>query len=239
MEASESVNRFSKNAAAISPKANWFGLGADIYKLPDLFPRESPIENNYDKDAVKKLEALIDPGNNWPYGVSVVQHAANDAYVNSVIDEAEQGKDGKKFMRFYRKYISHSVEDAIAMLCVKALSIMGKYGKAVNGMEYRDEHREAEFLDIFGNRSVRVIMHRECETKERNRESDFQYALSFLFSFAVKLGIKNIEWYIQKRLRFESLKFIEKQAERIGNKGREGKGIVNMCRFNEQNYFLK
>lgn len=42
MEASESVNRFSKNAAEISPKANWFGLGADIYKLSDLFPRENP-----------------------------------------------------------------------------------------------------------------------------------------------------------------------------------------------------
>lgn len=229
MEAFESINRFSKVAAEISPKANWFGLGTDIYKLSNLFPREKPLESNCDKDVVKKLEALIDPDNNWPYDVSVVQHAANDAYVNSVIDEAERDKDGKKFMRFYRKYISHSVEDAIAMLCVKVLSIMGKYGKVVDGMEYRDEHREAEFLDVFGNRSdrdicdflrrkVRDIMHRECETKERNRESDFQYVLSFLFSFAVRLGIKNIEWYIQKRLRFESLKFIEKQAERIREK---------------------
>ena len=82
-------------------------------------------------------------------------------------------------------------------------------------------------------------MHRECETKERNRESDFQYVLSFLFSFAVRLGIKNIEWYIQKRLRFESLKFIEKQTERIRNKKPRRKGIVNMCRFNGQNYFSK
>lgn len=230
MEVFECINRFSKVAAEISPNANWFGLGTDIYKLSNLFPREKPLGNNYDKDVVKKLEALTDPDNNWPYDVSVAQHAANDAYVNSVIDKAEQDKDCKKFMRFYRKYILHSVEDAIAMLCVRVLSIMGKYGKKVyDGMEYRDERREAEFLDVFGNssdrdicdflrRKVRDIMRRECDTNERNRESDFEYVLSFLFSFAVRLGIKNIEWYIQKRLRFESLRFIEKQAERIGNK---------------------
>lgn len=229
METPKDINGFRKNATDAFPTANWFGLGTSIYTLTGLFPREVPRADNYNKEVVKKLEALIDPDDNWPYDVSVVPHAANDAFVNSEIDKAEQDKDDKKFLRFYRKYILHSVEDAVAMLCVKTLAIMGRYNKTVDNIEYRDEYRESEFLDVFKNssdrdicdflrRKVRDILHRECDTNERNRESDFQYILSFLFSFAVRLGIKNIEWYIQKRLQFEMLRFAEKQTKKIKNK---------------------
>ena len=229
MEIPKRIDDFRKKATDVVPTANWFSLGTSVFTLTGLFPREKPRADNYNKDVVKKLEALVDPDDNWPYDVSVVPHAANDAYVNSEIDKAEQDKDDKKFMRFYRKYILHSVEDAIAMLCTQVLAIAGKYGKSVGDIEYRDEHRESEFIDVFKNssdrdicdflrRKVRDIMHRECETRERNRESDFQYVLSFLFSFAVRLGIKNIEWYIQKRLQFDTLRFIEKQGKRITGK---------------------
>jgi hypothetical protein len=221
MEIPKCSDDFRKKAADVVPTANWFGLGTSVFTLTNLFPREKPLADNYSKDVVKKLEALIDPDDNWPYDVSIAPHAANDAYVNSEIDKAEQDKDDKKFMRFYRKYILHSVEDAVAMLCTQVLAIAGRYGKSVGDIEYRDEHRESEFIDIFRNssdrdicdflrRKVRDIMHRECETEERNRESDFQYVLSFLFSFAVRLGIKNIEWYIQKRINFEMLRAVEK-----------------------------
>lgn len=217
------INSLRDNAAKAVPVASWFGMGIDIFKLANLFPSEKPRANNYNPEVVKKLEALCDPDDVWPYDVSTVQHAANDAYVNAEIEKADQEKDTKKFLRFYRKYILHSVEDAIAMLCVRVLAIMGKYGKTTGdpAPEYRDAYRESEFLDIFKERSdrdicdflrrkVRDILRRECDTRERNRESDFHYILSFLFSFAVRLGIKNIEWYIQKRINFELLRAAEK-----------------------------
>lgn len=229
MEIPKRIDDFRKKATDAVPTANWFSLGTSVFTLTNLFPREKPRADNYNKDVVKKLEALVDPDDNWPYDVSVVPHAANDAYVNSEIDKVEQDKDDRKFMRFYRKYILHSVEDAVAMLCTQVLAIAGRYGKPVGDIEYRDEHRESEFIDVFKNssdrdicdflrRKVRDIMHRECETKERNRESDFQYVLSFLFSFAVRLGIKNIEWYIQKRINFEMLRAVEKLKRKSSSK---------------------
>lgn len=225
MEIPKRIDDFRKKATDIIPTANWFNLGTNVFTLTNLFPREKPRADNYNKDVVKKLEALVDPDDNWPYDVSIAPHAANDAYVNSEIDKAEQDRDDKKFMHFYRKYILHSVEDAVAMLCTQVLAIAGRHGKSVGDIEYRDEHRESEFIDIFRNssdrdicdflrRKVRDIMHRECETKERNRESDFQYVLSFLLSFAVRLGIKNIEWYIQKRINFEMLRAVEKMKHK-------------------------
>lgn len=225
MEIFKRIDDFRKKAVDVVPTASWFRLGTRVFTLTGLFPCEKPRADNYNKDVVKKLEALIDPDDKWPYDVSVVPHAANDAYINSEIDKAEQDKDDKKFMRFYRKYILHSVEDALAMICIQVLAIAGRYGKNIGDIEYRDERRELEFIDVFKNsserdicdflrRKVRDIRHRECETKERNRESDFQYVLSFLFSFAVRLGIKNIEWYIQKRLQFDALRLLEKQEKR-------------------------
>lgn len=229
MEKAKSIGSFRDSAAKVYPHANWFGLGTSIYALTGLFPREKPRADNYNKEVVKKLEALIDPDENWPYDVSVVPHAANDAYVNSEIDKVEETKDDKKYLRFYRRYILHSVEDAIAMLCIETLAIAGKYRKVVPEIEYRDEYRESEFLDVFKNssdrdicdflrRKIRDTLRRECDTKERNREEDFQYILSFLFSFAVRLGIRNIEWYIQRRLHFDALRFAEKQEKKIKNK---------------------
>lgn len=222
------VNSFRDSAFKAFPTANWFNLGTSIYKLVGLFPRETPRADNYNKDAVKKLEALVDPDERWPYDLDAVPHAANDAYVNSEIEHADEEKDTGKFLRFYRKYILHSVEDAIAMLCAETLAIMGKYDKTTGepAPEYRNKQREGEFLDVFKNssdrdicdflrRKVRDIMRRECDTQERNRETDFEYILSFLFSFAVRLGINNLEWYIQKRINFELLRMAEKLRKKL------------------------
>ena len=228
------INNLRASAFKAFPTANWFGLGTSVYKLVGLFPLEKPRADNYNKEVVKKLEALVDPDDRWPYDVDNIPHAANDAYVNSEIEKADQEKDSNKFMRFYRKYILYSVEDAIAMLCAEVLAIMGKYDKTTgeSAPDYRDEHREQEFLDVFKNssnrdvcdflrRKVRDILRRECDTKERNRESDFQYILSFLFSFAVRLGINNLEWYIQKRINFELLRAAEKMRKKLSNRPRK------------------
>lgn len=227
---SNNINNLRASAFKASPIANWFGLGTSIFKLVNLFPREKPRADNYNKETVKKLEALMDPDERWPYDTSAIPHAANDAYVNSEIEKADEEKDTNKFLRFYRKYILHSVEDAMAMLCMEVLAIMGRYDKTTGepAPEYRDEYREREFLDVFKDKSdrdvcdflrrkVRDIMRRECDTRERNRESDFQYVLSFLFSFAVRLGISNLEWYIQKRINFELLRRAEQLKKKISN----------------------
>lgn len=232
------INSLRDSAAKAFPLASWFGLGIDIYKLANLFPNEKPIAKPGNEEVVKKLEALMDPDEVWPYDVSTVQHATNDAYVNAEIEKADKEKNSEKFLRFYRKYILHSVEDAIAMLCVKVLAIMGRYNKTTGdpAPEYRDEYRETEFLDVFKEssdrdicdflrRKIRDIFRRECDTKERNRESDFHYILSFLFSFAVRLGIKNIEWYIQKRINFELLRAAEKIVKKKRTK-RPRKNVV-------------
>lgn len=219
----ENVNDFRDSALQAFPRSNWFALGIDVYKLAGLFPLDAPRVDNYNKDVVEKLESLIDPDDRWPYDVDMVPHAADDAYITSEIEQADRDRNSRKFLRLYRKYILHTVEDAIALLCVKTLSIMGRYDKTTGDPvpAYRDDEREKAFLEVFGEkkdrdicdflrRKLRDILRNECKSVEKNKESDFNYVLSFLFSFAIRLGIKNIEWYIQKRIDFELMRAAEK-----------------------------
>jgi hypothetical protein len=209
------INNYINQTEKLNAPGSWFSVSQIIMKLRSCFSLV-PLQMS---EIQKKLRSLCDKDSLWPEGIS---------YADRKRFEEESEKDDRAYLHAYRKYMHNTIEDIIASACVSIFELMRKNKKTLDPISCEDDMRDTSFSEVFAGKTnydicsfliykIKTIVAKQKDVlikrkslDLRYRPEDFKEILEFLFSFAVKLGVKNLEWYIQKRINFELLRQVER-----------------------------